>query len=31
MIEFAPALQRIAWDQWGDSFIAFRTLMQAVY
>ena len=27
MIEFAPGLQREAWDKWGDGFIAFRTLM----
>jgi len=27
MIEFAPGLQRVSWSKWGDSFIAFRTLM----
>jgi len=27
IIEFAPGLQRTAWDKWGDRFIAFRTLM----
>jgi len=29
MIEFAPALQKVSWEQWGDSFIAFRTLMSS--
>ena len=29
MIEFAPALQRVSWDMWGDGFIAFRTLMSS--
>ena len=28
MIEFAPELQRVSQDRWGDGFIAFRTLMQ---
>lgn len=28
MIEFAPGLQQVSWDKWGDGFIAFRTLMQ---
>jgi len=27
MIGFAPDLQRISRDKWGDGFIAFRTLM----
>jgi hypothetical protein len=27
MIEFAPGLQRISQEKWGDRFIAFRTLM----
>jgi len=30
MIEFAEGLQRVSWEEWGDGFIAFRTLMGSV-
>ncbi|MBN9383060.1 MAG: DUF4286 family protein [Chitinophagaceae bacterium] len=30
MIEFAPDLQRVAWDKWGDGFMGFRTLMEEI-
>jgi len=29
LVEFAPDLQRIARERWGDGFIAFRTLMES--
>ncbi|HWB94807.1 MAG TPA: DUF4286 family protein [Puia sp.] len=28
--EYAPALQQAGWDQWGDRFIAFRTVMESL-
>jgi hypothetical protein len=28
--EFALPLQQLAWDKWGDGFIAFRTVMESV-
>ena len=28
--EFAPAMQQAGWGKWGDSFIAFRTVMASV-
>jgi len=30
LIEFAPAIQQAGWDKWGDSFIAFRTVMERI-
>jgi hypothetical protein len=30
LIGFAPVLQQAGWDKWGNSFIAFRTLMERV-
>jgi hypothetical protein len=30
MIAFAPGLQEASREQWGDGFIAFRTLMETV-
>jgi hypothetical protein len=30
IIEFAPAMQQEGWGKWGDSFIAFRTVMALV-
>ena len=29
--EYSHALEEKAWEKWGDSFIAFRTLMQTVH
>ena len=29
--EFAPRLRQEAFDKWGDRFIAFRTVMEAVH
>ena len=28
--EYAPQLRRLAYDKWGDRFIAFQTVMQVV-
>lgn len=28
--KFAPALRQKSFDQWGDAFIAFRSILQAV-
>lgn len=30
LIGFAPVIQQAGWDKWGDSFIAFRTLMERI-
>lgn len=30
LIHFAPAMQQAGWDKWGNSFIAFRTLMELI-
>jgi hypothetical protein len=30
MIEFAPGLQRVSYDRWGDGFIAFRTILEEI-
>jgi hypothetical protein len=30
LIGFAPEMQQAGWDKWGDSFIAFRTLMERI-
>jgi Domain of unknown function (DUF4286) len=29
--EFAPGLQQVGWDKWGNGFIAFRTLLESVH
>jgi Domain of unknown function (DUF4286) len=30
LIGFAPAMQKAGWDKWGNSFIAFRTLLELI-